>query len=90
MEVTIFMLPDGRKKVTSISNVYPDDASWFEENNVKVSIEEIGDQMAIYADIGKVYDGEPDEILILSGNMNCQDSLKKLRIECEKAMTENE
>lgn len=86
MQVTFFLKPDGRRAVTEISNVYTDDAAWFEQHNVKVSMEDIGDQMALYADIGKVYEGEPDEVIVLTGSMNCQDALHKLRLECESEM----
>ena len=86
MLVTIFHRPDGRKEAIDIPNVKPEDAEWFQANNVHVSMEDIGGQFAVYADIGREIDGEPDEILVLSGKMNCEDTMSQLRKECEEAL----
>lgn len=86
MIVTIFHRPSGRQEVTEITKVKPEDAAWFAENRVKVSVEDIGGQFAVYADIGRVVDDEPDEVLVLSRGMSCEDTMSQLRKECEEAL----
>jgi hypothetical protein len=88
MQVTIYHRPNGRPEVLDIPNVHAEDAVWFKANNVKVSMEEDGGAgFIVYGDIGrKDEDGEPDEVLVLSGGLNCQDTLAKLRKECEEAL----
>jgi hypothetical protein len=85
MNVTFYLRPDGRAVVETIEHIRPEDAEWFETHNVKVSMEDIGGQFAVYADIGREVDGEPDEVLVLSGKMNCEDTMSQLRKECEEA-----
>jgi len=87
MKVTYYKLPHRRKEYLDISHVNKEDEIWFQENNVHVSMEEIGGQVACYGDIGKeTEDGEPDEIIVLSGSMNCYQTMKKLREECQEAL----
>lgn len=86
MNVTVYHRPDGRKEVIRVHNVHPEDAQWFEEHGVAVSMEDIGGMFAVYGDIGRELDGEPDEIIVLSQGMNCEGTLAKLRKECEEAL----
>lgn len=76
--VTCFIRPNGRKEYVEIPNVYEDDAKYITKNNIKVSIEDIGGTYCVWLDDGKKNDdNEPDEILVLSGNRNCQDTIKE-------------
>lgn len=85
LTVTCFIPPHGRKEAVEIPNVYPDDEAFFKKHGIKVSMEELGvGGFAVYADTGKVTDGEPDELMVISGDRSCHDSLKALRQECEK------
>lgn len=86
MIVTYYKLPDGRTQEIDMKNINKEDEDWFIENDVHVSLEEIGDQVVVYGDIGKeTEDGEPDEIIVLSGAMNCFQTMAKLREECQQA-----
>jgi hypothetical protein len=83
MNVTIYKRPDGRSEVIDCRNVYPDDAKWFEDNHVAISMEDIGGGFAVYADTGKEVDGEPDELIELSQGRTCEETLHALREQCE-------
>lgn len=84
MEVTIYSQPHGRTQVVDIPNVLPDDAAYFQRNNISISMEEVGGTFAIYADYGKrTDDGEPDELIEISSGRSCEETLHALRLECE-------
>jgi hypothetical protein len=89
MKVTVYHRPHRRPEVIDCPNVAPEDAAWFEANNVKVSMEEDGmpgdPNFIVYGDIGLVdEDGEPDEIIVFSGVDSCEATLARLRRECEE------
>ena len=92
MNVTFYLRPDGRSREMDITNVRDDDAVWFEQNNVAVSMEELNDSTyAIYADIGLYEDdGETNReiIYITSPNEECENALSKLRDMCQKELRE--
>jgi hypothetical protein len=93
LTVTIYKPRRGgrvHKEQVDIPNVYPEDADWFRQHGVKVSMEESGGQFAMYGDIGRFEeDGQtPSEVLVLSGSKNCQDTLRELRAACETALKE--
>lgn len=90
LKATFYKSPDGRPLEIDVVNVYEADEAWFRDHNVKISMEDLGDQFAVYADIGRRLpdDVSVDEVLVLSGPMTCQDTLAKLRFECEKALKE--
>ncbi len=87
MNVTIYKRPDGRAEVIDCRHVHPEDEQFFQQHGVRISMEDIGGQFAIYADIGRVTeDGEPDELIELSGTRRCEDTLAALRAQCEEAL----
>lgn len=87
MKCTIYKKPNGNTEVIDMRNIKDEDAKYFEENDIDVSMEEIGNGFAVYADIGVTdEDGEPDEILVLSNGKTCEETMSKLRQECEAAI----
>lgn len=86
MDVTIYKRPDGRTEIIDCRKVRAEDEQFFKQNNVRVSMEDIGGQFAVYADIGREVDGEPDELIELSGSRSCEDTLAALRQQCEAAL----
>jgi c-di-GMP-binding flagellar brake protein YcgR len=85
LTVTCFIPPNGHQNVVEIPNVYPDDEAFFKKYGIKVSMEDLSlGGVAVYADTGKVTDREPDELMVISGQRSCHDTLKALRQECEK------
>lgn len=87
--VTIFSPPNGKSVEHEIRNVTPDDARWFNDNNIKVSMEELmTGEFVIYG--CKV--GTPEEnecIYIVPKNQTCIEAMGKLRKLCEFAYNEN-
>lgn len=83
--------PNGRQETIVVRHVYPEDAKWFIENNVKISMEEDGrGGIIVYGDWGYIDPEslEPAEAIEISGSRSCHDVLKALRQKIEKAMAE--
>ena len=87
LPVTIYHRPNGRQEDIICNNINEDDAKWFQDHNVKVSMEESGSGGHIlYADYGAVdEDGEPDEVIVVT-HRSCEEAMAKLRRLTEKAM----
>lgn len=86
MKVTIYKRPDGRTEVIDCRHVRAEDEAFFKQHGVAISMEDIGGAFAVYADIGKTdEDGDPDELIEISGSRNCEDTLSALRQQCEAA-----
>lgn len=90
IEATLFLRPNGRKITQIITDISPDDANWFKANEVKISMEDIGvGGCAVYADYGRTLaDGEPVEMIVISNNRTCKETMAELRVRCEKALEE--
>lgn len=87
MKVTLYKQPDGRAEVLEIQNVYQEDAEFFENNNIRISMEELAGQFVVYAGTGMEDEcGEPIEFVELSLGRSCQEVLKILREKCETLM----
>jgi len=78
LEVTMYLLPDGRQLRTLIENVTREDAAYFQENDILVSMEQLTTgEFAVY---GRRPDAdEDDEVLVLANGRNCKDTLHELR-----------
>ena len=86
MKVTFYHRPNGRTEVLEITKVIEDDANWFLENGIKVSMEDdgTGNGFIIYGDTGQVdEEGEPVEVIVFSLGRGCEKSLSELRRLCE-------
>lgn len=91
MKVTLYRQPYGHTVDLDITNVLPEDAAFFEKNNIRISMEEVGGMFAVYADDGtKTEDGEPDELIELSQGRTCEETLHALRKQCEQRTTARE
>lgn len=86
--VTFFIAPNGEREVREITKVYDADAAFFKRHGVKISMEDVGSSHVVYADTGKITDGEPDELIEIAGNRSCADTLKALRMACQKRFDE--
>ena len=87
LPVTIYHRPNGRQEDIICNNINEDDAKWFQDHSVKVSMEESGSGGHIlYADYGAVdEDGEPDEVIVVT-HRSCEEAMAELRRLTEKAM----
>lgn len=77
MIVTLYKRSDGRTQELDITNVYEEDAKFFEDNQVRVSMEVLNNEFIIY---GTHYDDEGGEYeqIVFSGDRTCQESLHEL------------
>jgi len=82
LTVRYYRRPDGRMSEIDMTNIYPEDIQFFE--NYVVSMEELttGD-IAVYA--YPENGDEEDEVIVFDNGRNCQETMKALRSECEKA-----
>ena len=86
MKYIMFIAPNGRQEEHEMTEIEGYDASFFEQQGVKISIEQLltGD-IVVYADTGKVdEDGEPDELIELALGRPCREVMTALRIACEQ------
>ena len=88
LQVTMFVRPNGRKAVKTITKILPEDAAWFHEHNANVSMEDLGYETVIYAEIGLEIDGEPAEAIELSRGRSCEETFSALRKQCESMLLE--
>ena len=85
IHVTVYYLPHGKSTVQEITGITDDDALWFTQNNVKLSMEELSTgAKVIYADYG---DPE-DEAMVVSMTKPCIEMLAELRKQTEVALAQ--
>lgn len=76
IEATVYIRPYGKTKGIEVLRIRPEDAKYINENNIKVSMEDLGEDYVIWFDYGaKTYDGEPDELTVLAEGRNCEDTI---------------
>ena len=90
LDVTLYTRPNGRTKVITVTNIYSEDADWFRSHDAKVSMEDIGEQVAIYADVGIKYDEGLNEAIELSRGRTCEETVAALRAQCKRLLKEYE
>lgn len=86
---TVYVRPNGRKVETVIENIYEEDAEWFRQNEVILSLEDCGGFYAIFAECPNVVDMEDEPISmtrLAKDNDKCEDVIKKLREDLKKAI----
>ena len=98
MEVKLFKPPHGHSVVIDVSNVRTEDEKFFQENNIKISMEDVSaggtPMFAVYADLGISYEyadeyddsGDNIELLELSQGRSCEETLSALRVQCEEEL----
>lgn len=87
MLATLYKRPHGATQEIDIQNIRPEDAEWFENNDVRISLEDIGVDTAVYADCGFKMDDDPeedpDEVIVLAKGHSSEETMSALRAECE-------
>ncbi len=84
--VTMFIPPNGKREVIQVTKVRPEDEAWFIASSAKLSMEEVGGDVVMYADVGLMCQGEPEEAIELAGGRSCEDTLSALRAQCERML----
>lgn len=82
--VTLYKRPNGATEIVHVTKVRDEDVKWFLENDAKLSMEDIGGDFAVYADVGESDpDGEPIEAIEIAGGRSCEDTFSALRKQAE-------
>lgn len=86
----VYERPHGTKKTIEVKRVDAQDAEWFNQHNVRISMEEISTgQIVIYGDYGrKLVDGTPIEELVMGhpNRVTCEQLLHRLREQIEESL----
>jgi len=76
IKATLHSRPNNQTKEITVTNIETPDADWLNEHDVRVSMEDIGGNYAVYFDDGCTqYDdplGDPDELLILANGRRAE------------------
>ena len=79
LEVTFYRQPHGGKSTLNITNILPDDAKFFQDNNLSVSMEELPTgQYVVYSSLPGG-DEEDEEIYIVPEGESCEVAMGELR-----------
>lgn len=92
IKCTVFIRPNGKKTESVINNISQEDADYINQNNIKVSMEDIGTDYCVWLDDGlKNEDDDPDEIIVLAQGRSCEATmaegvqlLKQRKLELDK------
>jgi hypothetical protein len=83
LSVKFYKKPYGDTRQVEMANIEPEDIKFFQDNCILVSMEEVGNDFAVYACPASDED-EKTEILVLAMNRSCQETMKDLRKLCER------
>ena len=88
IQATVYILPNGRQEVITVTEITDDDALWFTQHNVKLSMEELRTgAKVIYADYGN-----PDEeaiVVSMPGRERpCIEMMTELRKQTETSLAQ--
>lgn len=85
LTVRYYARPNGRMSELDMTNIYPEDVRFFVEMDIQVSIEELPTgQFIVYA-CPRDDESEESEVMVFDNGRSCQETMKALREECEKA-----
>ena len=85
IDVTLYKRPNGATEIIHVTKVRDEDVKWFLENNAKLSMEDLGGDFVVYADVGvTTEDGDPDEAIEVAMGRSCEDTFAALRKQAEE------
>ena len=81
IDVTYHALPAGRQTVIPVTEINDEDAAWFTEHNVKLSLEQLRTgATALYANTGNA----ENEVMVISLTKGCREMMAELRVLAEQ------
>lgn len=85
--LTVHYFDHNGQRQMDITNVRPSDAEYFEQNDIKVSMEELAGEFIVY---GCPYsdDSEESEVIVFAAGRSCEDTMTQLAKECREAFGE--
>ena len=92
LQATFYHRPHGEKTIGIIRDIKQEDAKWFIDHKVKVSMESgVNGNHIIYADIGETLeDGTPVDIIVMSDGRDCNTVMTEVRNLCESKLNEQQ
>lgn len=84
LTVRFYKRPNGVMEEIEMRNIYEKDIEYFKSNDIVVSLEDIGNDIVVYACPRDDLD-EESEVMELSRGRSCQETMKSLREKCEEA-----
>jgi hypothetical protein len=80
--VPVYLYHKNGRELIQCKEVYPDDADYFIENNIKVSMEHLAGTNIVYG--CPVADtSEESEVIVLANDKTCKETLKELASLCK-------
>lgn len=90
LDVKLHIRPYGHTKVVTVTEILDEDAKWFKDNNVKVSMEDIGNDFVVFGDVGLKIDNdpdeEPDEAIVYARGRSAKETFTELRNLCAEML----
>ena len=85
IEVTLFIPPNAEQHVIQVTDVTDEDAAWFTENKIIISMEELrSGAKVIY---GKYGVNDNQECMVVGMNKTCKSMLSELRSFVQKELS---
>ena len=81
MSLTVHYFNRNGEQLIHCKNVYDADKKFFQDNNIKVSMEELNGEIIVY---GCPYsdESEESEVIVFAKNKSCEDTLSELAQVC--------
>ena len=81
INVTLYTLPNGVKSEILVGEINDEDAAWFTEHNVKLSLEQLRTGVKVlYANTGNA----ENEVMVISLTKGCREMMAELRVLAEQ------
>ena len=79
---TVHYYNQNGEKLLNINNISPEDAKFFQDNDIKVSMEELCGEIVVY---GCPYSdtSEESEVIVFAGNNSCENTMSELVAKCK-------
>lgn len=83
MSLTVHYFNRNGEQLINCKNVYDADKKFFQDNDIKVSMEELNGIIIVY---GCPYSdkSEESEVVVFAGNKSCEDTLSELAKLCQE------
>ena len=80
---TVHYYNQNGERLLDITNIRPEDAKFLQDNDIKVSMEELNGEIIVY---GCPYSdtSEESEVIVFAGNNNCENTMSELVAKCKE------
>lgn len=70
------------EQLLDIANIHPEDSKFFQDNHIKVSMEELNGEIIVY---GCPYSdtSEESEVIVFASSNSCEHTMSELAAECK-------